>query len=66
MAQANGIAMAASSIVVNAQALGSSFGGTDTNTVIPALNVPGNYREVTLRSRSSTDIRQYDTWFYQN
>lgn len=66
LAQKAGIKQSETSAVVSTGALGSSFGTAATTATIPALNVAGNYREIALRTRNSADVRQYDTWFYQN
>lgn len=67
LAQKSGIKHSITSVTVNAQALGSSFGGTICNdATIPSLNVSGNRREITLRSRNASDVRQYATWTYTN
>jgi hypothetical protein len=64
--QSAAIKQASTSTTINAAALGTSFGGSCVDATIPALNVTGNFREITLRSRNRSDVRQYATWFYQN
>lgn len=67
MAQQGGIKQAASSAVVSAVTLGSSFGAPASGSAtIPALNVTNAYREIALRGRNGDDVRQYDISFYRN
>lgn len=66
-AEAVGIKQASASTAVSTQGLASSAGTTNcTAASIPALNISGNERQITVRSRSQFDVRQYVTWYYQN
>jgi hypothetical protein len=50
---------------VAADALGTSFGASCAGMPLPALNTAGGYREITLRTRNGSGLRQYATWSYQ-
>jgi hypothetical protein len=65
-AQKLGVEPGDTATTVAADAFGTSFGESCASTQVPALNVAGSYRDITLRSRNSSDMRQYETWTYQN
>jgi hypothetical protein len=66
LAQRLGIKLGDTTTTVAADAIGTSFGASCAGTPVPALNGAGNYREITLRSRTRSDLRQQATWSYQN